>query len=226
MVLAGGLGIGDQQRQTLGEPGVAGVLVVAPLLAEVSGQRVQPDRLSWQWADDDGPRSAQTTRFLELFGEIAPDAVQARFNLLSPLYGPDETDIFDFARHHDVGMLIKQALGQGVLLGAYDPDQPPRFSHTDHRSTDPAFTPDALRAAATRLAPVRDRFGHTPAALARVALRHALQHAPDSIVLTGFRHAAQIRTNITCLGDPLTDDQLTEIRTVLHPTTEQEGDLT
>jgi aryl-alcohol dehydrogenase-like predicted oxidoreductase len=185
-----------------------------------------PHVFAEQWADGDGPHSAETARFLDLFQEVAPDVVQARFNLLSPLYGSGEADIFDFARRHDVGVLIKQALGQGVLLGTHDPDHPPAFSPTDHRSTDPAFTPEALRTAATRLAPLRERFGHNPAALARVALRYALQHAPDSIVLTGFRHAAQIHMNITCLGDPLTDDQLTEIRTVLHPTTEQESDLT
>lgn len=184
-----------------------------------------PHVFAEEWADGQGPRAAETARFLDLFRDIAPDVVQARFNLLSPLYRPGETDIFDFARLHDVGVLIKQALGQGVLLGMYDPDHPPTFSHTDHRSTDPAFTPDALRATATKLAPLRERFGHAPAALARVALRYAMQHAPGSIVLTGFRHAAQIHTNVTCLGDPLTDEQLTEIRTVLHPTN-QEGDLT
>jgi hypothetical protein len=35
IVLAGGLGIGDQRWETLGEAGVAGVLVVAPLLGDL-----------------------------------------------------------------------------------------------------------------------------------------------------------------------------------------------
>ncbi|WP_167975656.1 aldo/keto reductase [Lentzea indica] len=185
-----------------------------------------PHVFAQQWADGDGQHSAESARFLKLFQDIAPDVVQARFNLLSPLYGPDETDIFAFARLHGVGVLIKQALGQGVLLGGYDPDRPPTFSHTDHRSTDPAFTAEALRVASTKLAPLRDRFGHDPAALVRVVLRYVLQSAPDSIVLTGFRHAAQIHTNVTCLGNPLTDDELVEIRTLLHSTTHEEGDLT
>jgi 1-deoxyxylulose-5-phosphate synthase len=184
-----------------------------------------PHAFAEEWADADGPHSAETARFLGLFGEMAPNVLHARFNLLSPLSSPGETDIFDFARRHDIGVVIKQALGQGVLLGRHDPDRPPVFSYRDHRSTDPAFTPDALRAAATNLAPLYDRFGHHPAVLARIALRYALQHAPDSIVLAGFRHAAQIHMNVTCLGDPLTDDQLTEIRTVLHPPPDQEGDL-
>jgi adenylate cyclase class 2 len=36
-----------------------------------------------------------------------------RYNLLSPLCTAQETDIFDFARRHHVGVLSKQALGQG-----------------------------------------------------------------------------------------------------------------
>jgi aryl-alcohol dehydrogenase-like predicted oxidoreductase len=185
-----------------------------------------PHVFTEQWADGNGPHSAESERFLKLFQDIAPDVVQSRFNLLSPLYGPDETDIFAFARRSGVGVLIKQALGQGVLLGRYDPNRQPTFSQADHRSTDRAFTPEALRAAAAKLAPLRDRFGHAPAALARVALRYALQSAPDSIVLTGFRNAAQIHTNVTCLGDPLADDEIVEIRTLLHSTTDEEGDLT
>lgn len=185
-----------------------------------------PHVFAQQWADREGPHSAESARFLKLFREIAPDVVQARFNLFSPLYSSDETDIFAFARSHGVDVLIKQALGQGVLLGGYNPDQPQTFSHTDHRSTDPAFTAEALRAASVKLAPLRDRFGHDTAALARVALRYVLQSAPDSIVLTGFRHAAQIHTNVACLGDPLTDDELDEIRILLHPTADEEGDLT
>ncbi|WP_246291794.1 hypothetical protein [Lentzea indica] len=46
VVLAGGLGIRDQQGQAFGEPGVAGVLVVTPLLVEVGDQRGQADRFS------------------------------------------------------------------------------------------------------------------------------------------------------------------------------------
>ncbi|WP_394615853.1 aldo/keto reductase [Lentzea sp. JNUCC 0626] len=184
-----------------------------------------PHVFAQQWAEQDVPQAAQSARFIELFEQIAPDVVQARFNLLSPLYGPEENDIFAFARLHNVGVVIKQALGQGVLLGGYDPDRLPTFSPTDHRSTDPMFVPEALRDVAAKLEPLRERFGNNPPALARVALRYALQAAPDSIVLTGFRHAAQIQTNVTCLGDPLTDEQLAEIRTLLHSTPDEEGDL-
>ncbi|MCK2245263.1 MULTISPECIES: aldo/keto reductase [unclassified Crossiella] len=176
-----------------------------------------PHAFAEEWAACPGPRQAETARFLHLFDRIRPNVLTARYNLLSPLYRPDETDIFTFARRYQVGVLIKQVLAQGLLLGAHDPDRPRRFSATDHRHTDPRFAPGALRRLADTLAPLRARHGDHPAALARIALRYAMQHAPDSIVLTGFRNPEQIQTNITCLGDPLTDEEITEIRDLLHP---------
>lgn len=178
-----------------------------------------PHTFAEQWAHGDRSRAAEAARFLDLFHQIGPAVVTARYNLLSPLYAERESDIFALARRHHVGVMIKQALGQGVLLRTRHPDKPPAFSPADHRRTDPCFTTDALRDLVDRMAPVRARFGDNPAALARIALRYALQHSPDSIVLVGFRDADQIRTDITCLGDPLTDDEITAIRTALHPDT-------
>lgn len=175
-----------------------------------------PHTFAEQWASGDGPNAAEAVRFLQLFHAIQPNVVTARYNLLSPLYAVGETDIFAFARQRNVGVLIKQILGQGLLLDRHRPDTPPTFSTADHRSRDPRFTAESLRLLRDRMAPIRSRFGETPSELARVALRYALQHAPDAAVLVGFRNAAQIRTNLTCLGEPLHPEEIVEIRTVLH----------
>lgn len=178
-----------------------------------------PHTFAEQWASGDGPNAAETIRWLHLFQTIRPNVVTTRYNLLSPLYGDDETDIFDFTRRHGVGVLIKQVLGQGLLLDRHHPDAPPTFNTTDHRCQDPQFREDALALLRLRLAPIRARFGDSPADLARVALRYALQHAPDAAVLVGFRDTAQIHTTVTCLGDPLREEEITKIRAVLHPNT-------
>jgi 1-deoxyxylulose-5-phosphate synthase len=151
-----------------------------------------------------------------LFGKIQPNVVTVRYNLLSPLYTAQETDIFTFARRHQVGVLIKQALGQGLLLR--DPTSPARsFGAADHRSRDPQFQPAALADLDRRLVALRDRLGDNPKELARVALRYALQRAPDAAVLVGFRNADQITTTLTSLGDPLRQDEIAEITALLHP---------
>ncbi|ORT46794.1 aldo/keto reductase, partial [Frankia sp. KB5] len=178
-----------------------------------------PHAFAEQWASGDGPNVAATARWLRLFETIRPDVVTVRYNLLSPLYAADDTDIFIFARRHGVGVLIKQVLGQGLLLGSHGLDTSLTFSPGDHRTADPAFTPEARRRLAARLAPLRARFGDSPAKLARLALRYALQHAPDAAVLVGFRNATQIRANVTCLGEPLSLAEIAEVRAALHPPT-------
>lgn len=182
-----------------------------------------PHTFAEQWttgdnAQDDA-RAARTTRWLHLFDQIQPNVVTVRYNLLSPFYTAQETDIFAFARRHQVGVLIKQALSQGLLLR--DPASPaPVFGPADHRSRDPQFRTTVLAALDRALSALRDRYGTDPANLARIALRYVLQHAPDAAVLVGFRDADQINTTLTCLGDPLTQDEFDQITELFHPHTD------
>ncbi|WP_156993271.1 aldo/keto reductase [Pseudonocardia acaciae] len=174
-----------------------------------------PHSFAEQWATSDRPEAAATARWLCLFDAIQPDIVTARYNLLSPTYQPWETDIFDFARPRGVGVLIKQPLGQGALFRRHaGPHQ--SFSSGDHRSRDPLFRPTALAEVDARLAPIRARFGDTPAAMARVALGYTLHRDSDAVALVGFRDATQIHTTVTSLADPLTLQDMTELKALLH----------
>ncbi|MBB5159656.1 aldo/keto reductase [Saccharopolyspora phatthalungensis] len=182
-----------------------------------------PHAFAEQWATGDDARAATTTRWSHLFDQIRPNVVTVRYNLLSPLYTSRETDIFAFARRHLVGVLIKQALGQGLLLR--DPASPPPvFSPADHRCRDPRFQPTVLAALDRMLAALRDWFGTDPTELARIALRYVLQHAPDAAVLAGFRDANQITTTLTCLGNPLGQDEIDQIIELFHPRTDGNTD--
>ncbi|MFC0112604.1 aldo/keto reductase [Kibdelosporangium aridum] len=177
-----------------------------------------PHAFAEEWAAKSGGRATDTRRWLHLFHRIRPDVVTVRYNLLSPLYSSDETDIFSFAQRHHIGVLIKQALGQGRLLRqrstAYR-----TFSTGDHRTADPSFLPTELRRLDERLAPLRDRFGTRLQDIIRIALRYVIQHAPHAAVLVGFRNAEQIQALVGSLGDPLTEDEMIEIRALLHPNT-------
>lgn len=175
-----------------------------------------PHTFAEEWAGENSTRGAVTRRWLHLFHTIHPEVLAVRYNLLSPLYTDSETDIFTFTRRHGAGMLIKQALGQGLLIKPNHTDLPSLFNPGDHRTTDPLFTPENQRRLHARLAPLRAKYGNDLASLARVTLRYALQHTPDAAVLVGFRNAEQIHTNITCLGDPLTSEEITDIRVLLH----------
>lgn len=176
-----------------------------------------PHTFAEEWSTRPGPRAAATTRWLHLFHQIQPDIITVRYNLLSPRYTAQETDIFTFARRHHAGVLIKQALHQGLLLR--DPTSPRRqFSPADHRSHDPAFTPAALTRLDATLTALRHRFGDSTEAVARVALRYALHRDPDAPVLVGFRDADQLTATLTSLGEPLSQNELVAVTAVLQPT--------
>jgi aryl-alcohol dehydrogenase-like predicted oxidoreductase len=175
-----------------------------------------PHRFAEEWAATDGPQAAETRRWLHMFDQVRPDVLTTRYNLLSPLYADQETDIFRFAHRNGVGVLIKQVLGQGLLLHAGKRASQRQYSVRDHRSTDPAFAPDNRRQLHARLAPLRNRYGHSPTAMARLCVQYALHHAPDAAVLVGFRNASQIDTIMASLDHPLHADDITRIRAVLH----------
>ncbi|GAA2717486.1 aldo/keto reductase [Micromonospora olivasterospora] len=175
-----------------------------------------PHRFAEEWAASDRPQAAETRRWLYLFDQVRPDVLASRYNLLSPLYADHETDIFRFAHRYGVGVLIKQVLGQGLFLHTGTRPDQRQFSPCDHRSTDPAFTPDNRRQLHARLAPLRDRYGHNHVSMARVCVQYALHHAPDAAILVGFRDASQIDTIIASLDHPLHADDITQIQGVLH----------
>ncbi|GAA4239776.1 aldo/keto reductase [Actinomadura meridiana] len=187
-------------------------------LVRAVGMRA-PHTFALEWAT--GPSHERCTheaaRFLHLYEEIRPDVLTVRHNLLSPLYTPDETDVFDLAESQGVGVIIKQALGQGVLLGTHCPDRMRAFRQGDHRRQDPMFTPEALHEVHHGLASVREHFGEAVSDLARVALRYALARDPAAPVLVGFRDAEQINTTITSLGEALTTAEITWLHQLLAP---------
>ncbi|TLP63891.1 aldo/keto reductase [Microbispora triticiradicis] len=175
-----------------------------------------PHAFAVQWAH--GPSTCLSAqRFLTLFERIRPQVLTARYNLLSPPYAPGETDIFDFARRHNVGVIIKQALAQGLLTGRHLPTLPRSFSDHDHRSTDPAFHPTAIAVVHHALNQIAKHFGGQPADLVRLALRYALHRDSDSPVLVGFRDSTQITMNLTCLGEPLTIQEIALLRRLAEP---------
>ncbi|MEU6721790.1 aldo/keto reductase [Nonomuraea sp. NPDC046802] len=177
-----------------------------------------PHEFAEEWATDpDHPQSAATARFLDLFHRVRPDVVTVRHNLMSPLYSAGETDIFAFTRTRSVGVLMKQVLGQGLLLGTHSPAAPPAFPPEDHRYQDPRFTGPILRAIHDALTGLGRRFGYRPADLARVALRYALQAGPHAIALVGFRNREQISANLDALNPPLPPQDIDEIRHLAAP---------
>src|SRR5260370_38256359 len=70
----------------------------------------------------------------------------------------------------------------------------------DHRSRKRWFTPAAIKIVDEGLDELRAIVGPRSADLIRVALWACLERCERAAVLVGFTSAAQVRTNLTCLG--------------------------
>jgi aryl-alcohol dehydrogenase-like predicted oxidoreductase len=168
-----------------------------------------PHAFAAEWAVETTPRGHRASRFLHLLDQLQPDIVSVRHNLLGPTYRPDETTVFDLARRRGITVLMKQVLGQGLLLH----NTPAVYTAGDHRRRRTWFSPLGRRLIWDGLRPIRDRYGEAPADLARVAIQYALATGPDAIALVGFRTAAQIAST-TRPAPPLTPDEVTDLATI------------
>lgn len=177
-----------------------------------------PRRFAVEWADTpDHPDAAETRRFLHLFRTVRPDVLTVRHNLMTRLYGPGETDIFAFARTQGVGVLVKQALGQGILLGA---GHERHRSMGDHRSRKPVH-PAASRRIAAAVTEIKGRFGTGRQDLARAALQYVLADVPEACVLVGFRDGQQLTEVLSRAGEPLTEADMVYLREVMSSVREK-----
>ncbi|WP_028183662.1 aldo/keto reductase [Salinispora arenicola] len=170
-----------------------------------------PHEFATQWADESSPRGQQARRFLHLLHRCQPDLIAARHNLLSAAYQTDETTVIDLARQRGIDLLIKQVLGQGLFIRHPGlPATASLFGAGDHRRQHNWFSPLGRRLIWDGLQPIRNRYGHTPAALANVAIRFALTTAPTAVAMLGFRTASQI-TTITTPGPALTRPEVADL---------------
>ncbi|MEU3558509.1 aldo/keto reductase [Kitasatospora sp. NPDC006786] len=186
-----------------------------------------PHEFCQAWAEDvTHPRCVEASAFMLRFAVVQPDVLTVRYNMLSPLYDPMDTDIFDLAGECGVGVLIKQALGQGLLIGAHSAELPRTFPPDDHRRDDPKFSQAAVRAVQHGLGRLGETFGYTRADVTRVALQYALQRSEDAAVLLGFRTTQQISANVAAVGEPLTADEIDQIQTVMASVRETITSLT
>lgn len=162
-------------------------------------------------------------RFLKLASVVKPEVIQVRFNMITPTFDNPATNIFKWAEINNVGVVINKPLGQGLLLGKYDPNDPPVFGPGDHRQRKRWFSSDGLRILQKRLAPIKERFGASLPNLVRVALQYCLAHSQNGCVIVGFKNPSQVEVNLTAAGRPLTKEDVQFIKTVMAGISDEVG---
>jgi aryl-alcohol dehydrogenase-like predicted oxidoreductase len=93
------------------------------------------------------------------------------------------------------------------LLDKYHKDKPPKFEDGDHRKGIDRFSVEKLAELEPKLTMLKDKFGSSAEDLARMSLQYLLHHKFLGAVIPGFRNLHQVKTNLSAMDKPLTNEE-------------------
>jgi len=157
---------------------------------------------------------ADVRTFTDLAEMVHPDVITIRYNMFSASYNRPESDIFAWARDRDIGILIYKPLAQGLLIGAYSSDTPPRFEQGDSRRRKSWFRRSALAAIEDRLAYIKRHFGVSSIQeLVHICIQYCLSRDMNACVLVGVENENHATEAFSASGR-LSDGDIAFIRKV------------
>lgn len=158
--------------------------------------------------------NADINTFKKLAELVDPAVITIRYNMFSETYNKPDTDIFEWARQRDIGILIYKSLAQGLLIGAFSSSDPPTFEIGDSRRRKLWFKAPVLQAIEGRLNLIKKHFNvKTTRELVQLCIQYCLTRYDKSSVLIGFEN----ETHVTDAFQPqerLSDDDVKFIRKV------------
>jgi aryl-alcohol dehydrogenase-like predicted oxidoreductase len=144
-----------------------------------------------------------------------PDVLQFNYSAPGNASTDPNSNIFEWAKPQNLGLVLFGPLQQGLLLDKFDPENPPQRGDGDIRAGNGGFTKEGLLKKRAQLQPIKERFGGSVDELVRVALQFALKESPNACVIPGFKNPAQVEVNAAAAGRPLSDEEFAFVRSSL-----------
>ncbi len=154
--------------------------------------------------------------FVKLIPKVKPDVLQSFSSALDDRFPQDGSPTRKLLDENNISFVAFGPLAQGILLDKYDKNNPPKFEDGDHRKDQERFSAENLAKLEPKLKSLKDKFGSTTEDLARVALQYLLHYKVVGAVIPGFRNLKQVKTNLTAVDNPLTDDEFKFIQEVFN----------
>jgi len=146
-------------------------------------------------------------QFLHVCPVTKPDVLQLPYNAINSPFDTEDTDIFKWAETQDLGIVMFGTYAKGLLLGKYNPQNPPQFGRGDYRKNDDLFREDFLQKFQSALDELCSRFGNDPQKLAKIANQYALAKSKNAVVIPGYTRVDQVISNFNTMGLPISDDE-------------------
>ncbi len=151
-----------------------------------------------------GQSAYSAADFTRLVPKVQPDVLQSWANIMDDQYIREGSPVRKLLEERKMSFVAFSPLNQGVLLGKFDPKNPPKFEAGDHRLGDQRFTSEALLKVTPKIEKLKARFGSEVKDLARVALQYLLAVPQVACVIPGFRNLNQVQVNLSGADKPLT----------------------
>lgn len=159
-----------------------------------------------------GQSAYSNADFERLIPKVKPDLLQSWAHIMDDQFIREGSPVRRLLDEKKMSFVAFSPLNQGVLLGKFDPHNPPKFEEGDHRKGDQRFTTESLLAIQPKVEKLKSRFGKDVKDLARVALQYLLANPVVACVIPGFRNLNQVQVNLAGEGKPLSAEDVAFIR--------------
>lgn len=152
--------------------------------------------------------------FKKLIPKVKPDVLQSYANAMERKFIEDDGSTRKLMEQYHISFVAFRPIGQGLLLGKYSKDNPPKFEDGDHRKGLERFSKESLEKLEPKLNIIKEKFGSSTEELARVAMQFLLHYKVVGTVIPGFRNLSQVKVNLSAVDKPLNDDEFEFIKSV------------
>lgn len=152
--------------------------------------------------------------FQKLIPRVKPDVIQSFASAVDDRFVQDGSPTRKLLDENNISFVAFGPLYQGVLLGKYSKENPPKFENGDHRARSPKFLKENLEKIEPKINKLKDKFGSSIEELSRAALQYLLYYKVVGSVIPGFRNLKQVNSNLAYKDMPLSDDEFNFIREV------------
>lgn len=155
-----------------------------------------------------GQSAYSSNDFVKLVPKVKPDVLQSWAHIMDDQFIREGTPVRKLLDEKKMSFVAFSPLNQGILLGKFDPQNPPKFEEGDHRKGDNRFTTEFLLGVQPKIEKLKSRFGKDVKDLARVALQYLLANPVVCCVIPGFRNLSQVEINLAGKDKPLTAEDV------------------
>ncbi|HUO58837.1 MAG TPA: aldo/keto reductase [bacterium] len=155
-----------------------------------------------------GQSAYSNADFERLVPKVEPDVLQSWAHIMDDQFIREGTPVWKLLKERKMSFVAFSPLNQGILLGKFDPKNPPTFEAGDHRLGDKRFTTEELLRVQPKVEKLKSRFGGDVKDLARVALQYLLANSLVCCVIPGFRNLNQVQVNLAADGKPLASEDV------------------